>query len=219
MVSVGSPLARIAWHPDLIHEGLWPPSRSPPNAGRLLFSKVKLESLCRGPDEALLTCKHMLQIWKSCYNLTNPSDSGRGSSLLDRTIADRRQLNTITLPDFSDPETGNSPEVYFHGFPSLFSVSSVHATSVAASRVEQALSEVASSLQSSTPKQGPLHPWMTLAQIWLHADAGQRSASYWALDRLTQGPESSSHAFLCGSLEEKLVPSLGPGACPIQSPS
>ncbi|KAL0601735.1 hypothetical protein AAY473_027928 [Plecturocebus cupreus] len=39
----------------------------------LLFSKVKLESLCRGPDEALLTCKHMLQIWKSCYNLTNPS--------------------------------------------------------------------------------------------------------------------------------------------------
>ncbi|XP_028352122.1 tetratricopeptide repeat protein 7B isoform X6 [Physeter macrocephalus] len=189
----------------------------------LLFSKVKLQSLCRGPDEALLTCKHMLQIWKSCYNLTNPSDSGRGSSLLDRTIADRRQLNTITLPDFSDPETVsdsssssslsrtesplhlfvsshlhshpkpdtfvwppaahsvsdpgprqepslcNSPEVYFHGFPSLFSVSSVHATSVAASRVEQALSEVASSLQSSTPKQGPLHPWMTLAQIWLHA--------------------------------------------------
>ncbi|KAM5242748.1 tetratricopeptide repeat protein 7B isoform 9-T9 [Hipposideros larvatus] len=118
----------------------------------LLFSKVRLESLCRGPDEALLTCKHMLQIWKSCYNLTNPSDSGRGSSLLDRTIADRRQLNTITLPDFSDPETG-----------------SVHATSVAASRVEQALSEVASSLQSSAPKQGPLHPWMTLAQIWLHA--------------------------------------------------
>ncbi|TTD62562.1 Tetratricopeptide repeat protein 7B [Bagarius yarrelli] len=45
---------------------------------------------------------------------------------------------------------------------------SVHALSVAASRVEQALSE-ASSLQSSTPKHGPLHPWMTLAQIWLHA--------------------------------------------------
>nr|XP_030130704.3 tetratricopeptide repeat protein 7B isoform X1 [Taeniopygia guttata] len=118
----------------------------------LLFTKVKLESLCRGPDEALLTCKHMLQIWKSCYNLTNPSDSGRGSSLLDRAIADRRQLNTITLPDFSDPETG-----------------SVHATSIAASRVEQALSEVASSLQSSAPKQGPMYPWMTLAQIWLHA--------------------------------------------------
>ncbi|XP_075138481.1 tetratricopeptide repeat protein 7B isoform X4 [Leptodactylus fuscus] len=139
----------------------------------LLFTKVKLESLCRGPDEALLSCKHMLQIWKSCYNLTNPSDSGRGSSLLDRAIADRRQLNTITLPDFSDPETvfeGRSPDIPpTHGFDSMFSVCSVHATSIAASRVEQALSEVASSLQSSAPKQGPLHPWMTLAQIWLHA--------------------------------------------------
>ncbi|XP_041427777.1 tetratricopeptide repeat domain 7B L homeolog isoform X2 [Xenopus laevis] len=168
----------------------------------LLFSKVKLESLCRGPDEALLTCKHMLQIWKSCYNLTNPSDSGRGSSLLDRAIADRRQLNTITLPDFSDPETDSDsdslsrPESPLHLFVSSHlphcppkpdhiikapassetpsgqpepPLCSVHATSIAASRVEQALSEVASSLQSSAPKQGPLHPWMTLAQIWLHA--------------------------------------------------
>ncbi|XP_043328708.1 tetratricopeptide repeat protein 7B isoform X2 [Cervus canadensis] len=172
----------------------------------LLFSKVKLESLSRGPDEALLTCKHMLQIWKSCYNLTNPSDSGRGSSLLDRTIADRRQLNTITLPDFSDPETVSdsssssslsrtesplhlfvSSHLHSHPKPDTFvwppaarsvsdpgprqeaSLCSIHATSVAASRVEQALSEVASSLQSSAPKQGPLHPWMTLAQIWLHA--------------------------------------------------
>ncbi|KAM9708282.1 tetratricopeptide repeat protein 7B isoform 2-T2 [Menidia menidia] len=123
-----------------------------PENFNLLYTKVKLEAMCRGPEEALLTCKHMLQIWKSFYNLTNPSDSGRGSSLLDRAIADRRQLNAMTLPDFSDPETG-----------------SVHATSIAASRVEQALSEIASSLQSSAPKQGPLHPWMTLAQIWLHA--------------------------------------------------
>uniref|UniRef100_A0A3Q3KBX6 Tetratricopeptide repeat protein 7B n=1 Tax=Monopterus albus TaxID=43700 RepID=A0A3Q3KBX6_MONAL len=123
-----------------------------PENFNLLYTKVKLESMCRGPEEALLTCKHMLQIWKSFYNLTNPSDSGRGSSLLDRAIADRRQLNAMTLPDFSDPETG-----------------SVHATSIAASRVEQALSEVASSLQSSAPKHGPLHPWLTLAQIWLHA--------------------------------------------------
>uniref|UniRef100_A0A8C5N6R3 Tetratricopeptide repeat protein 7 N-terminal domain-containing protein n=1 Tax=Gouania willdenowi TaxID=441366 RepID=A0A8C5N6R3_GOUWI len=81
-----------------------------------------------------------------------PGTSYSYSSLLDRAIADRRQLNAMTLPDFSDPETG-----------------SLHATSIAASRVEQALSEVASSLQSSAPKHGPLHPWLTLAQIWLHA--------------------------------------------------
>ncbi|NXE48113.1 TTC7B protein, partial [Casuarius casuarius] len=111
----------------------------------LLFTKVKLESLCRGPDEALLTCKLMLQIWKSCYNLTNPRLFWRLSCiLLERAV---------------------------HGavLDSALSTGSVHATSIAASRVEQALSEVASSLQSSAPKQGPLHPWMTLAQIWLHA--------------------------------------------------
>uniref|UniRef100_A0A671XNX9 Tetratricopeptide repeat protein 7B n=1 Tax=Sparus aurata TaxID=8175 RepID=A0A671XNX9_SPAAU len=162
-----------------------------PENFNLLYTKVKLESMCRGPEEALLTCKHMLQIWKSFYNLTNPSDSGRGSSLLDRAIADRRQLNAMTLPDFSDPETGMPTQTHTHTHThthtdkpfrsrqvplglhvtlrQLSSNCSVHATSIAASRVEQALSEVASSLQSSAPKQGPLHPWMTLAQIWLHA--------------------------------------------------
>ncbi|XP_026189213.1 tetratricopeptide repeat protein 7B isoform X2 [Mastacembelus armatus] len=214
-----------------------------PENFNLLYTKVKLESMCRGPEEALLTCKHMLQIWKSFYNLTNPSDSGRGSSLLDRAIADRRQLNAMTLPDFSDPETvsgsssshsGSEPvsptspstistlssplsspsspvfilqpppralpknpsflpphhshppapappllpaptKTRTHSFcnhvtlSQLHSNCSVHATSIAASRVEQALSEVASSLQSSAPKHGPMHPWLTLAQIWLHA--------------------------------------------------
>ncbi|NXY01494.1 TTC7B protein, partial [Pteruthius melanotis] len=114
----------------------------------LLFTKVKLESLCRGPDEALLTCKHMLQIWKSCYNLTNPSHCyclGSG---------DVRSVQNVSAMLLGSSSTLGS---------------SVHATSIAASRVEQALSEVASSLQSSAPKQGPLHPWMTLAQIWLHA--------------------------------------------------
>ncbi|TNN58657.1 Tetratricopeptide repeat protein 7B [Liparis tanakae] len=132
------------------------------------------------------------------------SDSGRGSSLLDRAMADRRQLNAMTLPDFSDPDTVSgsssshsgsepvspsspssistfssplsspvfilqSPPFPPHKNPSFFPPCSVHATSIAASRVEQALSEVASSLQSSAPKHGPVHPWMTLAQIWLHA--------------------------------------------------
>ncbi|KAK0688541.1 TTC7B protein, partial [Pygoscelis papua] len=112
----------------------------------LLFTKVKLESLCRGPDEALLTCKHMLQIWKSCYNLTNPR---------------------VTIKCFMQCVWPHS--FYDSNFFFITSTGSVHATSIAASRVEQALSEVASSLQSSAPKQGPLHPWMTLAQIWLHA--------------------------------------------------
>ncbi|NXY21164.1 TTC7B protein, partial [Atrichornis clamosus] len=119
----------------------------------LLFTKVKLESLCRGPDEALLTCKHMLQIWKSCYNLTNPSE------LFKKLAPDSNPSVSILI---------GKQDLCIH---SDFSSGSklFHATSIAASRVEQALSEVASSLQSSAPKQGPLHPWMTLAQIWLHA--------------------------------------------------
>uniref|UniRef100_UPI0035900CFE tetratricopeptide repeat protein 7B-like isoform X2 n=1 Tax=Myxine glutinosa TaxID=7769 RepID=UPI0035900CFE len=123
-----------------------------PESFSLLFTKVKLEALCKGPDEALLSCKHMLQIWKACYSLSNPSDSGRGSSLLDRATAEKRHLQYMNLPDFSDPETG-----------------SIHAPSIAASRVEQALSEVDSSLQSCIRRQGPMHPWMILTQIWLHA--------------------------------------------------
>ncbi|NXL87657.1 TTC7B protein, partial [Alectura lathami] len=117
----------------------------------LLFTKVKLESLCRGPDEALLTCKLMLQIWKSCYNLTNPRKYAPTGVT---TIADSVSHKVLFC---------------FLWISIMASLCSVHATSIAASRVEQALSEVASSLQSSAPKQGPLHPWMTLAQIWLHA--------------------------------------------------
>ncbi|ROT61164.1 Tetratricopeptide repeat protein 7B [Penaeus vannamei] len=44
---------------------------------------------------------------------------------------------------------------------------SVHAESVAASRVEQALSEVASSLSSYQPKPGPQQAWLLQIQIWL----------------------------------------------------
>ncbi|KFV51038.1 Tetratricopeptide repeat protein 7B, partial [Gavia stellata] len=124
----------------------------------LLFTKVKLESLCRGPDEALLTCKHMLQIWKSCYNLTNPSSTFTGFNTSFWGLQLHVLCHVYGLHSSCD---GN--------FFLITSTGSVHATSIAASRVEQALSEVASSLQSSAPKQGPLHPWMTLAQIWLHA--------------------------------------------------
>ncbi|KAB0375033.1 hypothetical protein FD755_013525, partial [Muntiacus reevesi] len=146
------------------------PSVSP---RRLLFSKVKLESLSRGPDEALLTCKHMLQIWKSCYNLTNPSDRmgcdprysdtpGGGTCVrlgLVSVWGLRGVRGWLVRCPFASDAVFSNPHP----------AGSIHATSVAASRVEQALSEVASSLQSSAPKQGPLHPWMTLAQIWLHA--------------------------------------------------
>lgn len=47
------------------------------------------------------------------------------------------------------------------------STGSLHAHSLAASRVEHALSEVASSLSSFTPKPGPQRAWNVQLQIWL----------------------------------------------------
>ena len=44
---------------------------------------------------------------------------------------------------------------------------SVHAASLAASRVEQALSEAASSLSSFSPRPGPQKAWMIQMKIWL----------------------------------------------------
>lgn len=48
-----------------------------------------------------------------------------------------------------------------------FLLDSVHAASLAASRVEQALSEAASSLSSFSPRPGPQGAWMIQLKIWL----------------------------------------------------
>lgn len=49
----------------------------------------------------------------------------------------------------------------------FFNTDSVHAASLAASRVEHALSEAASSLSSFSPRPGPQQAWMIQMQIWL----------------------------------------------------
>ena len=33
----------------------------------LLFTKSKLEEMCFGTEDALVTCKHMFQLWKDLY--------------------------------------------------------------------------------------------------------------------------------------------------------
>lgn len=48
-----------------------------------------------------------------------------------------------------------------------FLLDSVHAASLAASRVEQALSEAASSLSSFSPRPGPQGAWMIQLKVWL----------------------------------------------------
>ncbi|XP_023780319.1 tetratricopeptide repeat protein 7A-like, partial [Cyanistes caeruleus] len=40
-----------------------------PESFSLLFTKVKLESIHKGPEEALVTCRHMLQMWQMVYDV------------------------------------------------------------------------------------------------------------------------------------------------------
>ncbi|XP_069961151.1 tetratricopeptide repeat protein 7B-like isoform X2 [Cherax quadricarinatus] len=86
---------------------------------------------------------------------------------------------------------------------------SVHAESVAASRVEQALSEVASSLSSYQPKPGPHQAWLLQIQIWLLT-----AQLYIKTDQLTEAanclqeassifPMSHHIMFMKGLLHEK----------------
>ena len=82
--------------------------------------------------------------------LHRDSDDGR-SRVVDRNTFDRRSLAQFTMTEFSDRGSG-----------------SIRAESVAASRMERALSEVASSLNSSfAPRHGTQQSWLLQAQIWL----------------------------------------------------
>jgi hypothetical protein len=72
------------------------------------------------------------------------------SRAVDRNTFDRRSLAQLTMNEFSDRGSG-----------------SVRAESIAASRMERALSEVASSVNSFTPRPGSQQSWLLQAQIWL----------------------------------------------------
>uniref|UniRef100_A0A3Q2XJK8 Tetratricopeptide repeat domain 7A n=1 Tax=Hippocampus comes TaxID=109280 RepID=A0A3Q2XJK8_HIPCM len=114
-----------------------------PDNFNLLFTKAKLEEVLYGPSVALKTCQEMLQIWQRRYDV----------SLVERLDAGPRVSKTsihLTLPDFQDTSTG-----------------SMSPSSVAASRLEAALSEVSDI--SSTHRQGPTYIWTTLERIWLQA--------------------------------------------------
>lgn len=47
------------------------PALRPPSCLRsLMFTKVKLEQVLRGPEEALVTCRQMLRLWQSLYSFS-----------------------------------------------------------------------------------------------------------------------------------------------------
>ncbi|XP_033637024.1 tetratricopeptide repeat protein 7B-like isoform X1 [Asterias rubens] len=121
-----------------------------PDNINLLFTKVKLEELQIGPEEALMTCKTMLSTWKGTFEASQNDESSHGAGRTDRAYSDKRSAAQIHLSEYSDRDSG-----------------SIH-NSIAASRVEHALSEIASSEGSSIPKHGRSQQiWMMQAQIWM----------------------------------------------------
>ncbi|XP_022104824.1 tetratricopeptide repeat protein 7B-like isoform X2 [Acanthaster planci] len=133
-----------------------------PDSMSLMFTKVKLEELQSGPEEALMTCKQMLSTWKETYDAMQSEESSRGTGLLDVVMSDRRSLAQMHLSEYSDRDSVSNAAILGGTWKS-----SIH-NSIAASRVEHALSEVASSEGSSIPKQGRSQQiWMMQAHIWL----------------------------------------------------
>ncbi|XP_032841161.2 tetratricopeptide repeat protein 7A isoform X3 [Tyto alba] len=121
-----------------------------PESFSLLFTKVKLEWIHKGPEEALVTCRHMLQIWQMVYNVLQHSGSEKGSSVTETPVIKKHNGLHLMLPEAHDTDSGSQ-----------------RASSLAASRLEQAMSEI--TMQSSAMKQGPMQLWTALEQIWLRA--------------------------------------------------
>ncbi|KAM9297218.1 tetratricopeptide repeat protein 7A isoform 4-T4 [Morus bassanus] len=121
-----------------------------PESFSLLFTKVKLEWIHKGPEEALVTCRHMLQMWQMVYNVLQHSGSEKESSVTETPVIKKHNGLHLTLPDAHDTDSGSQ-----------------RASSLAASRLEQAMSEI--TMQSSAMKQGPMQLWTALEQIWLQA--------------------------------------------------
>ncbi|KAL8622969.1 hypothetical protein ACOMHN_027090 [Nucella lapillus] len=131
----------------------------------LLLTKSKLEEVLLGPEDALTSCRQMMKLWKDIHEIEDKDDSDGRSRIVDRNTFDKRSLAQLTMNEFSDRGSG-----------------SVRAESVAASRMERALSEVASSLNSSyMPRHGSQQSWLLQAQIWL-----QLAELYLVLDKVSE---------------------------------
>ncbi|XP_048457395.1 tetratricopeptide repeat protein 7A-like isoform X2 [Rhincodon typus] len=126
----------------------------------LFFTKVKLEAVHTGPEEALETCKHMLNMWQTIHNAqfsdcdkessTTEKRSTVRSSTAEGVATDKRSTVHLTFPDFHEADAG-----------------SLRVPSIAASRMELATSEI--SAQSSAVKHAPKQLTIILEQIWLQA--------------------------------------------------
>ncbi|XP_066248655.1 tetratricopeptide repeat protein 7B isoform X2 [Euwallacea similis] len=116
-----------------------------PDCLNLLYLKAHLELHEKGGEVALVTAKQMLELWKNLYEGQTISDTPE----CDRK-SDTRSVFQLYTSEMSDKDS-----------------SSLQLHNTAATRVEQALSEVASSMSSFSPRPGPQRAWMLQVEVWL----------------------------------------------------
>ncbi|XP_028580685.2 tetratricopeptide repeat protein 7A [Podarcis muralis] len=160
-----------------------------PDCFNLLFTKVKLELVHKGPEEALVTCRQMLHQWQMLHNVSQLSDLEKESSLAEAPPIKKHNSMYLTLPDAHDTDSGSQ-----------------RASSIAASRLEQAMSEF--TMHSTALKQGPMQLWTTLEQIWLQAaelfmeQQHLKEAGFCIQEAASLFPTSHSVLYMRGRLAE-----------------
>ncbi|XP_071962317.1 tetratricopeptide repeat protein 7B-like isoform X2 [Antedon mediterranea] len=150
-----------------------------PDNTSMLFTMIKLEEIVRGPDEALMTCKTMLSMWKKTHDDIMHSDTFQGMVLIEKVGSDKRSMAHVHISELKDRDS-------------------------AASRVEQALSEVASSMGSYIPKPGSQQVWYTQAQIWLST-----AEIYLAVGKLSEARSCMQEAVSIFPLSHQILHMLG----------
>lgn len=118
-----------------------------PDNLNFLYVKARLELQVVGEENSLMTIKNMLYKWKTLYETQTTSDNSDQHS--DKR-SETRSVFQLYTSEMSDKDSN-----------------SLHTHSLAVSKVEQALSEVASSLSSFMPKPGPHKLWLLQMQVWI----------------------------------------------------
>ncbi|GFN98997.1 tetratricopeptide repeat protein 7b [Plakobranchus ocellatus] len=148
----------------------------------LLMTKAKLQKIVQGPEEALSTYKMMLKLWKDLHELDVEEGLDPQCKIVDRSLWEKRSNVVTTLSEFnergSDPQCKIADRSLWEKRSNVVTTlsefnergsGSIRAESMAASRVEKALSDLASSMNSSfQPRVGPQRSWIIQAQIWLN---------------------------------------------------
>ncbi|XP_014089456.2 tetratricopeptide repeat protein 7B isoform X1 [Bactrocera oleae] len=119
-----------------------------PDNLNLLHVKAHLQLHLQDAELSLVSVQKMLAIWRELYEGQVSVEEEKHSDTRSIVV----HMNQTAMSSQMSDKDSNS----------------VYAASLAAvSRVEQALSEAASSLSSFTPRPGPQRPWMIQIKIWL----------------------------------------------------